>query len=101
MEEKRDYIFEIVTKLVKRANVDVSEKQVNAFVDEIMKLGDIKTVVDYLALKVGSIFEKGKFKKEFEESMCDLCELGAGVYSSKEAIVTQMEENKGKNYVPR
>lgn len=101
MEEKRDLIEQTVKKCVSRLSVDIAEEQVNALINRLVSMKDIKTAVDSLALTVDSFFGKEELKKEFMECLEDLYKLGGEVYSSPEEIVSQIRENKSKNYTPR
>lgn len=100
MEQDREKIEQIVRKCTDKLGF-VTEDQAQALVERLIKMQDIKMVVDTLALNIEKFFGREEQKADFEDSMEDILELSGGLYSSIDEIIAQLQNNKVRNYIPR
>jgi len=100
VEQDREKIEQIVRKCTDRLGF-VTEDQVQTLVERLIKMQDIKRVVDLLALNIEKSFGSEEQKADFEASMKDILELSGGLYSSTDEIIAQLQNNKARNYIPR
>ena len=100
MEQDKEKIEQTVRKCTDRLGF-VTEKQVQSMVERLVKMQDMKSVVDSLALNIEKFFGREEQKADFEASMQDILELSGGAYSSVDEIIAQVQNNKAQNYTPR
>lgn len=100
MEQDREKIEQTVRKCTDRLGF-VTEEQVQSMVERLVKMQDMKSVVDSLALNIEKFFGREEQKADFEASMQNILELSNGVYNSVDEIIAQVQNNKAQNYTPR
>ena len=100
MEQDREKIEQTVRKCTDRLGF-VTEEQVQSTVEHLVKMQNIKSVIDLLALDIEKFFGKEEQRADFEASMQDILELSGGAYSSVDEIIAQVQNNKAQNYTPR
>lgn len=100
MEQDREKIEQTVRKCTDRLGF-VTEEQVQSTVEHLVKMQNMKSVIDLLALDIEKIFGKEEQRADFEASMQDILELSGGAYSSVDEIIAQVQNNKAQNYTPR
>ena len=100
MEQDREKIEQTVRRCTDRLGF-VTEEQVQSMIERLIKMQDMKSVVDFLALNIEKFFGREEQKADFETSMQDILELSAGEYNSVDEIMAQVQKNKDKNYTPR
>jgi len=100
MKLERKKIEATVIKCTSRLG-GISEQQIQRVIDSLMELGDIKSVVDSLALRIDEFFGRPEQKEQYDVCMQELLELAGENYNSIEEILEQVKDNKAKNYIPR
>ena len=100
MEQDREKIEQTVRKCTDRLGF-VTEEQVQSTVEHLVKMQNMKSVIDLLALVIEKFFGKEEQRADFEASMQDILELSGGAYSSVDEIIAQVQNNKAQNYTPR
>lgn len=100
MEQDREKIEQTVRKCTDRLGF-VTEEQVQSTVEHLVKMQNMKSVIDLLALDIEKFFGKEEQRADFEASMQDILELSGGAYSSVDEIIAQLQNNKAQNYTPR
>lgn len=100
MEQDREKIEQTVRKCTDRLGF-VTEEQVQSTVEHLVKMQNMKSVIDLLALDIEKFFGKEEQRADFEASMQDILELSGGAYSSVDEIIAQVQNNKAQNYTPR
>ena len=100
MEQDREKIEKTVRKCTDRLGF-VTEEQVQSTVEHLVKMQNMKSVIDLLALDIEKFFGKEEQRADFEASMQDILELSGGAYSSVDEIIAQVQNNKAQNYTPR
>lgn len=101
MEEKRDLIESTVRSCTSRLGGAVTEQQIEGLIKSLLEKKDIKEVVDSLALSVDRLFGKPEQKEKYDACMEDILQLAGESYKSKEDIISQLQDNKARNYTPR
>ena len=74
MEQDREKIEQTVRKCTDRLGF-VTEEQVQSTVEHLVKMQNMKSVVDSLALNIEKFFGREEQKADFEASMQDILEL--------------------------
>lgn len=100
MDDKRILIESTVRSCTSRLGGIVTEEQIQSMIDRLVEMKDIKNVVDSLALSVDKFFGRPEQKEQYEACMEDLLQLAGDSYKSKEDIISQIQDNKSKNYTP-
>lgn len=100
MKEKRSSIESTVRKCTSRLGSIVTEEQIQSMIDRLLEMKDIKEVVDSLALNIDKFFGKLEQQEQYEACIEDLLKLAGESYKNKEDIITQIQDNKSKNYTP-
>lgn len=101
MEEKRDLIEATVRSCTSRLGGVVTEQQIQDLIERLLEMKDIKEVADLLALSVDKFFGRPEQKEHYDACMEDILQLAGEIYKSKEDIISQLQDNKSKNYTPR
>lgn len=101
MEEKRYLIESTVRRCISRQGGEFTEEQIQSLINRLVDMKNIKDVVDLLALNVDKLFARPEQKEQYDACMEDILQLAGEIYKSKEDIITQVQENKAKNYTPR
>lgn len=101
MEEKRALIESTVKSCTARLGVLVTEQQIQSLIENLLEMKDIKEVVDLLALKVDSILRRPEQEEQYNACMEDILQLAEDSYKSIDDIISQLQDNKSKNYTPR
>lgn len=100
MDEKRRLIESTVKSCTSLLGGIVTEEQIQSMIDKLVKMKDIKDIVDSLALSIDKFFGRPEQKKQYEACMEYLLKLAGESYKSKEDIIAQIQDNKSKNYTP-
>lgn len=98
-DDRRLRIEETVRKCTDLLDGKVTEQQIQSMIDRLIKMKDMQTVMDSLALNVDKLFGNPEQQKKFEKCIDYIASLSDGAYS-REDIITQIQENKSKNYTP-
>lgn len=100
MEEKRDLIESTVRSCVSRLDGIIAEEQIQSMIERLVKMKNIKEVVDSLALNIDKFFGRPEQREQYEACMEDLLRIAVDSYKSKEDIIAQLQANKSQNYKP-
>ena len=100
-EQEKEVINQTVRKCISRLKgIDVTESQIQATLERLYNLKDLKTVMDSLALSVSKFFERPEQIQDFNDCVEDIMHIDETAYESPEALLTQLQRNKDTNYTP-
>lgn len=98
---EKSIIEQITRKCIARIKeIEIKESQVQAMLERLYNMKDLKTVMDSLALNVNKFFGRPEQIQDFEACIEDIMQIDDKAYESPEALLKQLQKNKDTNYTP-
>ena len=98
---EKSIIEQITRKCIARIKeIEIKESQVQAMLERLYNMKDLKTVMDSLALNVNKFFGRPEQIQDFDACIEDIMQIDGTAYESPEALLKQLQKNKDTNYTP-